>query len=129
MHPNPEVLANAHRFFTGLENVHLIQPLDYHAFVHVMRLSTIIMTDSGGIQEEAPALGKPVMVLREKSERPEAVEAGTAQLAGTDVEPIESIATRLLTDRAEYERISHIRNPFGDGTASRQIADDLAARF
>jgi UDP-N-acetylglucosamine 2-epimerase (non-hydrolysing) len=97
------------------------------AFVDLMRRSAMIVTDSGGIQEEAPSLGKPVLLLREKTERPEAVAAGTVKLVGTDERRIVAEATRLLDDEAEYTRMTRVHNPYGDGTACDQIAQVLAA--
>jgi UDP-N-acetylglucosamine 2-epimerase (non-hydrolysing) len=106
--------------------VHLIQPLEYVPFVDLMHRCHLLLTDSGGVQEEAPSLGKPVLVMRDKTERPEAVQAGTSTLVGTDPDRIVGEAARLLDDAAEYERRSHIHNPFGDGDASRRIADTLS---
>ncbi len=103
----------------------LLAPLDYVPFVKLMDASTLILSDSGGIQEEAPTLGKPALVLREVTERPEAIEAGVVELVGTDTELIVERATRLLTDREAYAAMAQPANPFGDGTASRQIVDVL----
>jgi UDP-N-acetylglucosamine 2-epimerase (non-hydrolysing) len=97
------------------------------SFVDLMRRSYLLLTDSGGIQEEGPSLGKPVLVLRDKTERPEAVEAGTATLVGTDVEKISGTVRRLIEDEKEYERRSRIHNPYGDGHASERIADAILA--
>ncbi|MBI3679635.1 MAG: UDP-N-acetylglucosamine 2-epimerase (non-hydrolyzing) [Acidobacteria bacterium] len=129
VHPNPNVQEPVLRLLTGRGNVHLIGPLDYVPFVDLMRRSYLILTDSGGIQEEAPSLGKPVLVLREKTERPEAVQAGTARLAGTDPSRIVSEAELLLDNPEEYRRRSRIHNPFGDGQASRRIHEALVAYF
>jgi UDP-N-acetylglucosamine 2-epimerase (non-hydrolysing) len=129
VHPNPNVRTPVRRALSGLANVFLIEPLDYVPFVDLMRRAYFLLTDSGGIQEEGPSLGKPVLVLRETTERPEAVEAGTVKLVGTDQDRIVAEATRLLDDPAEHRRMSLIHNPYGDGTASRQIADAIAARF
>jgi UDP-N-acetylglucosamine 2-epimerase (non-hydrolysing) len=113
------------RLLAGNPNILLLDPLDYVPFVDLMRRAAILLTDSGGIQEEGPSLGKPVLVMREKTERPEAVEAGTVRLVGTDADVIEREAVRLLDDPAERRRMSRIHNPYGDGTASRQIADAI----
>ena len=129
VHPNPNVQTPVRRALSGLANVFLIEPLDYVPFVDLMRRAYFLLTDSGGIQEEGPSLGKPVLVLRETTERPEAVEAGTVKLVGTDQDRIVAEATRLLDDAAEHRRMSLIHNPYGDGTASRQIAGAIAARF
>ena len=126
VHRNPNVAGPAHQILGGLPNVVLLDPLPYVPFVDLMRRSRLIITDSGGIQEEAPSLGKPVLVLREKTERPEAVEAGTVKLVGTDGDRILSEATRLLEDEAEYTRMMRIHNPYGDGQACRRIARVLA---
>jgi len=129
VHPNPNVQTPVRRALSGLANVFLIEPLDYVPFVDLMRRAYFLLTDSGGIQEEGPSLGKPVLVLRETTERPEAVEAGTVKLVGTEEDRIVAEATRLLDDPAEHRRMSLIHNPYGDGTASRQIAGAIAARF
>jgi UDP-N-acetylglucosamine 2-epimerase (non-hydrolysing) len=126
VHRNPNVQGPAHRILSGLENVMLLEPLPYVPFVDLMRRSKLIITDSGGIQEEAPSLGKPVLVLREKTERPEAVKAGTVKLVGTDESLIVAEATRLLEDEAEYTRMTRIHNPYGDGHACERIAAALA---
>lgn len=123
VHPNPNVRKPVEDKLGGLSNVHLIAPLDYVPFVDLMRRAYLLLTDSGGIQEEAPSLGKPVLVLREKTERPEAVEVGTVKLVGTDVEKILFEAGQLLDDETNYRRMSLIHNPYGDGQASRRIAD------
>ena len=121
VHPNPNVQAPVERYLRGRSNVQLIDPLGYVDFVGLMRSSHILLTDSGGVQEEGPSLGKPILVLREKTERPEAVEAGTVRLVGTDVDRIISESERLLDDEAEYQRRSHVHNPYGDGRASERI--------
>ena len=123
VHPNPNVQEPVRRRLAGLANVFLIEPLDYIAFVDLMCRADILLTDSGGIQEEGPSLGKPVLVMREKTERPEAVAAGTARLVGTDPERIAGETLRLLADPAEYERMSRIHNPYGDGRASARIGN------
>ena len=128
VHLNPNVREPVMRILGGarLKNVQLIEPLSYLPFVKLMSLSTLILTDSGGIQEEAPSLGKPVLVMRGNTERPEAVAAGTAKLVGTDPEKIFSETSRLLDDTAAYEQMSKARNPYGDGHAARRILDACA---
>jgi len=128
VHRNPNVAGPAHELLGGRPNIHLVEPLPYVPFVDLLRRAYLIITDSGGIQEEAPSLGKPVLVMREKTERPEAVEAGTVKLVGTDEERIVAEATRLLDDPAEYTRMTRVHNPYGDGHASRRIADTLTLR-
>lgn len=127
VHPNPNVRGPVEARLGGLSNVRLVNPLEYVAFVDLMQRAHFLLTDSGGVQEEAPSLGKPVLVLREKTERPEAVEAGTVKLVGTDVERILTESARLLDDPAEYERMSIAHNPYGDGNASSRIADAILA--
>ena len=127
VHPNPNVRGPVEARLGRLANVHLIAPLDYVPFVDLMRKAYLLITDSGGIQEEAPSLGKPVLVLREKTERPEAVAAGTVKLVGTDVEKIVSETARLLDDRESYERMARTHNPYGDGAASGRIAAAVLA--
>lgn len=129
VHLNPNVREVVLSALTGKDNIHLIEPLDYLHFVYLMSRAHVILTDSGGIQEEAPSLGKPVLVLREVTERPEAVEAGTVQLVGTDRQKIVAACTRLLDDEDYYRRFSQRANPYGDGTASKQIVDSLLAQF
>lgn len=129
VHRNPNVTGPVERLLAGHPNILLLPPLDYVPFVDLMRRATLLLTDSGGIQEEGPSLGKPVLVMREKTERPEAVEAGTVRLVGTDSDLIESEAARLLDDEAERQRMSRIHNPYGDGQASRRIADAIASGF
>jgi UDP-N-acetylglucosamine 2-epimerase (non-hydrolysing) len=126
VHRNPNVLHPVTRALSGRSNIALIEPLDYIAFVDLMRRAYLLITDSGGIQEEAPSLGKPVLVMREATERPEAVEAGTVKLVGTDVGKIVDETVRLLEDPKEYERMSRIHNPYGDGRASRRITETIA---
>ena len=126
VHPNPKVAGPAHALLGDHPNIHLIEPLSYTPFVDLMRRASIIITDSGGIQEEAPSLGKPVLVLREKTERPEAVEAGTVKLVGTDRDRIVAEAKRLLEDPDEYARMGRVHNPYGDGHACQRIASILA---
>lgn len=126
VHPNPNVTEAVRRNLTGCPNVHLIEPLDYVSFVDLLRRAYVVLTDSGGIQEEAPSLGKPVLVLREKTERPEAVDAGTSTLVGTDVDKIVGTTAWLLRDPAEYQRRGRIHNPYGDGQASTRIGSFLS---
>ncbi len=126
VHPNPNVQAAVARRLKGLPHAHLLPPLDYHQFVHLMKRAHLILTDSGGIQEEAPGLGKPVLVLRDRTERPEAIEAGTARIVGTDTARIVAEVDRLLGDPAAYQAMAVARNPFGDGRASERIARALA---
>ena len=114
------------RLLKGLSNVHLIEPLDYLPFVYLMNKSHLILTDSGGIQEEAPSLGKPVLVMRETTERPEAVAAGTVKLVGTDVNTIVTELSSLLTDETAYQKMSFAHNPYGDGRACQRILEALA---
>jgi UDP-N-acetylglucosamine 2-epimerase len=106
-------------------NVHLIAPQDYLPFLYLEKRSYLVLTDSGGVQEEAPSLGKPVLVLRENTERPEGVAAGTARLVGTDVDAIVANATRLLDDGAAYRGMAERHNPYGDGRASARIIEEL----
>lgn len=129
VHPNPNVRATVYESLRGLSNVLLVEPLEYVPFVDLLRRAWLILTDSGGIQEEAPSLGKPVLVMREKTERPEAVQAGTVKLVGTDPRRIVAEAVRLLEDPAEYERMSRVHNPYGDGRASVRIADAIHSFF
>jgi UDP-N-acetylglucosamine 2-epimerase (non-hydrolysing) len=129
VHPNPNVQSAVNRHLRSHSNITLIEPLDYVPFVDLMRRSYLILTDSGGIQEEGPSLGKPILVLREKTERPEAVAAGTVKLVGTDVARIVAEATRLLDDPREYERMSRIHNPYGDGRACERIEAALNQGF
>jgi UDP-N-acetylglucosamine 2-epimerase (non-hydrolysing) len=122
VHPNPNVQGPVNRHLRGLSNVVLIEPISYVAFVDLLRHAYIIVTDSGGIQEEGPSLGKPILVLREKTERPEAVEAGTVRLVGSDENRIIAEADRLLDDPASYASMSRVHNPYGDGRASERIS-------
>lgn len=125
VHLNPNVSEPAHRLLAGLPNLHLIEPLDYLPMAHLMQRAELILTDSGGIQEEAPALGTPVLVLREVTERPEALEAGTALLVGADEQRIYREAARLLDDAAAREAMVTDKNPFGDGHAAERIVEAL----
>ncbi|CAH0443579.1 non-hydrolyzing UDP-N-acetylglucosamine 2-epimerase [Ralstonia pseudosolanacearum] len=125
VHLNPNVQQPVRAILSGHDNVHLIDPQDYLPFVYLMDRAYLIVTDSGGIQEEAPALGKPVLVTRETTERPEAVASGTARLVGTDTARIVSEAETLLDDSAAYLRMAHAHNPYGDGQACRRIVEAL----
>lgn len=127
VHLNPNVREPVNRLLADVNNIHLIEPLDYLPFVYLMTRSYLILTDSGGIQEEAPALGKPVLVMRDTTERPEAVAAGTVKLVGTDVESITENLAKLLTDDATYREMSFAHNPYGDGKACARILDALSA--
>ncbi len=126
VHLNPAVQEPVNRLLNALPNVYLIEPLEYLPFVNLMRLSTVILTDSGGIQEEAPSLGKPVLVMRDTTERPEAVEAGTVKLVGTKKDSIITSLLDLLKKESEYQKMSQAHNPYGDGKASQKICDVLA---
>jgi UDP-N-acetylglucosamine 2-epimerase (non-hydrolysing) len=126
VHLNPNVQEPVNRLLDGLSNVFLIEPQKYLPFCYLMDRAWIILTDSGGIQEEAPSLGKPVLVMRETTERPEAVDAGTVRLVGTDVDLIVSQVSLLLTNPAEYHKMSKAHNPYGDGLACGRILDFLA---
>jgi UDP-N-acetylglucosamine 2-epimerase (non-hydrolysing) len=121
VHLNPNVLKPVKRTLSNLSNMHLILPLDYLFFVKLMDISTLILTDSGGVQEEAPSLGKPVLVMRETSERPEAIEAGTVKLVGTNRNLIFKEVSSLLVDKKEYEKMAYSHNPYGDGHACQRI--------
>lgn len=125
VHLNPNVREPVNRLLSGIDNVHLIEPLDYLPFVYLMSRSHLILTDSGGIQEEAPSLGKPVLVMRDTTERPEAVAAGTVQLVGTEVNNIVQALSRLLEDEKAYQEMSFAHNPYGDGVASKLIIEAL----
>lgn len=125
VHLNPNVQEPVKRLLAGLTNVHLIQPLSYEPFVYLMQNCYLVLTDSGGVQEEAPGLGKPVLVMRDTTERPEAVDAGTVQILGTKSEAIKTSVQELLDNQALYQRMSHAHNPYGDGTASKQIISFL----
>ena len=130
MHRNPLIRELAKSSFEGIEEkVHLIEPLEYVDFANLMSRCYLIMTDSGGIQEEAPALGKPVMVLRTETERPEAVEAGTVKLAGINKENIFNIANELINDNNAYEKMAHAANPYGDGKACEKILEMIFDYF
>jgi len=128
VHLNPNVSGPVHELLAGAENVHLIEPQGYLDFVFLMQRADIIMTDSGGVQEEAPSMGKPVLVMRDVTERPEAVAAGTVKLVGTNAERIVQEMTRLLDDPTYYDAFARTINPYGDGKAAARIADALAGR-
>ena len=127
VHPNPNVQEPVNRHLRGVANIDLVGPLDYLTFVDLMRRAYILITDSGGVQEEGPSLGKPILVLREKTERPEAVEAGTVRLVGTDETRLLEEADRLLEDSAAYNAMTRVHNPYGDGHASERIARVIGA--
>jgi UDP-N-acetylglucosamine 2-epimerase (non-hydrolysing) len=127
VHLNPQVRAVMKAELVGLDNVALLEPLDYPQFARLLDISHLMLTDSGGVQEEAPALGKPVLVMRETTERPEGIAAGTARLVGTDADRIVRETNRLLDDPAAYAAMAQAHNPFGDGHAAERIADLLAA--
>lgn len=128
VHLNPNVLEPVNRILAGIENVHLIEPQQYLPFIYLMDRAHIILTDSGGIQEEAPSLGKPVLVMRDTTERPEALEAGTVKLVGTDVERITRELSTLLLDDKAYQKMSVAHNPYGDGLACQRILDVLTKK-
>ncbi|RUR92297.1 non-hydrolyzing UDP-N-acetylglucosamine 2-epimerase [Pectobacterium polaris] len=128
VHLNPNVSEPVNRILSGIDNVMLIAPQDYLPFVYLMNRSYMILTDSGGIQEEAPSLGKPVLVMRDTTERPEAVEAGTVKLVGTEVTSIVDAVSMLLTDEEAYQAMSRAHNPYGDGQACQRIVDALKNR-
>ena len=125
VHLNPNVREPVNRLLNGIGNIYLIAPLDYLPFVHIMSRAHIILTDSGGIQEEAPSLGKPVLVMRDTTERPEAVSAGTVKLVGTNTVDIVRELNRLLQDAAAYQAMSYAHNPYGDGNACQRILEAL----
>ena len=129
VHLNPNVQEPVRRILGSARNVHLVTPQDYLPFVRLMTRAHLILTDSGGIQEEAPSLGKPVLVMRETTERPEAIDAGTVRLVGTDAERIVAEANRLFDDPVAYEAMARAHNPYGDGQAARRIAARIAAEL
>lgn len=129
VHLNPNVQEPVNRILKGIDNIYLIEPQDYLPFVYLMDRSYLILTDSGGIQEEAPSLGKPVLVMRETTERPEAVEAGTVKLVGTDKATIISEVNRLMKDEEAYTKMSKAHNPYGDGQACNRIIDAIRKYF
>jgi UDP-N-acetylglucosamine 2-epimerase (non-hydrolysing) len=125
VHWNPNVQEPVKRWLAGRPNIRLIEPLDYIPFVNLMRKAYLLITDSGGIQEEGPSLGKPVLVMRDKTERPEAVAAGTVKLVGANEAAIVEAAENLIEDRSKYEAMARVHNPYGDGRASGRIADAI----
>lgn len=125
VHLNPNVQEPVNRLLAGIDNVYLIEPQEYLPFVYLMNRAHVILTDSGGIQEEAPSLGKPVLVMRETTERPEAVEAGTVKLVGTNIDLIVDELNTLLRDKKAYEAMSYAHNPYGDGKACQRILEAL----
>lgn len=129
IHLNPKVREIANEIFDGDDKVHLIEPLEVFDFHNFQNKSYIILTDSGGIQEEAPSLGKPVLVLRDTTERPEGIKAGTLKLVGTDEETIYNETKKLLTNKKEYEKMSKASNPYGDGHSSEKIVDAIIEKF
>lgn len=129
VHLNPAVRDTAFNILGNIKNVHLIDPLEVTELHNAIARSFMVMTDSGGIQEEAPALAKPVLVMRRETERPEAVKAGTVKIAGTEYEDILSLARELLDNKSEYDRMAHAANPYGDGNASKRICDALLYAF
>jgi UDP-N-acetylglucosamine 2-epimerase (non-hydrolysing) len=129
VHRNPNVMGPVHRYLTGIPGIHLIEPLEYVPFVDLMSRAYLLLTDSGGIQEEGPSLGKPVVVMRDRTERPEAVEAGTAVLTGTDEDKIIGQVARLLDNPGAREAMARIHNPYGDGRASWLIAEATLRHF
>ena len=129
IHKNPKVREVAREIFGDSDKIKLIEPLEVFDFHNFQNKSYIIMTDSGGIQEEAPSLGKPVLVLRDTTERPEGIDAGTLKLVGTDEEIIYEEAKKLLSDKKEYEKMSHASNPYGDGHASERIVDAIIKKY
>lgn len=129
VHLNPNVREPVSRLLDGVENIHLVEPLDYLPFVYLMSNSYLILSDSGGIQEEAPSLGKPVLVMRDTTERPEAVEAGTVKLVGASVDSIVKYCIELLSNEVAYRAMSMSHNPYGNGTASHQIVEILGRNY
>ncbi|MCV6615470.1 MAG: UDP-N-acetylglucosamine 2-epimerase, partial [Cellvibrionaceae bacterium] len=125
VHLNPQVREPVNRILAGLDNVFLVEPEDYLPFVYLINRAHLLLTDSGGIQEEAPALGKPVLVMRDTTERPEAVAAGTARLVGTDFSSITDNVNQLLDSTEQYQQMATASNPFGDGRAAQRIVDVL----
>jgi UDP-N-acetylglucosamine 2-epimerase (non-hydrolysing) len=129
MHLNPNVREPVNRILKGIDNIFLVEPQQYLPFIYLMNRAHIILTDSGGIQEEAPSLGKPVLVMRDTTERPEAVEAGTVKLVGTDVEVMTSSINRLMDDDEAYQAMSFAHNPYGDGLTSQRILEILFSSY
>ena len=129
VHLNPNVYEVVHEMLGQISNISLIPPVNYLEFVHLMQASKVILTDSGGVQEEAPSLGKPVLVMRDTTERPEAVDAGTVQLVGTKVKKICDRTFALLNDSEVYENMAMAHNPYGDGKAAQRIKDILVTKI
>jgi len=129
VHLNPNVQKPVYELLSGLSNVYLISPLDYLPFIYAMQHSTLLLTDSGGVQEEAPSLGKPVLVMRDTTERPEGVDAGTVRLVGPVRKNIVDGVSELLSDREAYDQMARATNPYGDGTASQKILDAIAQHY
>ncbi len=129
VHLNPNVQKPVNELLSGVNNIHLIKPLQYEEFIYLMDRSYFIITDSGGVQEEAPSLGKPVLVMRNTTERPEAVEAGTVKLVGTDKNIIAKEAQKLINDKISYEKMSKAHNPYGDGKAVQKIVKFLKSKM
>lgn len=125
VHLNPNIRSLANDIMGNAENIHLIEPLDYEPFANLLNKAYLILTDSGGIQEEAPALGKPILVMRTETERPEAADAGTVKIVGVEKDIIKKEVNTLLNDKAEYNKMSNAINPYGDGTASEKIVEIL----
>jgi UDP-N-acetylglucosamine 2-epimerase (non-hydrolysing) len=125
MHLNPNVREPVNRILKGIDNIYLIDPQQYLPFIYLMTRAHIILTDSGGIQEEAPSLGKPVLVMRDTTERPEAVDAGTVKLVGTNVEVMASAINELMDNEEAYKKMSFAHNPYGDGNAAKKIIASL----
>ena len=125
VHLNPNVSRIVYRLLKGIKNIHLIKPLEYESFIYLLKHSYLVLTDSGGIQEEAPSLGKPVLVMRETTERPEAVEAGTVEIVGLNKKKIVKGVSRLLNNKNHYQKMSRAHNPYGDGLACKRIVDVL----
>jgi UDP-N-acetylglucosamine 2-epimerase (non-hydrolysing) len=126
---NPNVREPVNRYLAGIKNIHLIEPLDYLPFIYLMNRSYIILTDSGGIQEEAPTLGKPVLVMRNVTERKEGIEAGTAKLVGTNEKIILKEAYKLLDSKKAYDAMAKSVNPYGNGTTSKQVLEIIKNEY
>jgi UDP-N-acetylglucosamine 2-epimerase (non-hydrolysing) len=125
VHLNPNVTKTVYKVLKGINNIHLIKPLEYEPFVYLLKHSYLVLTDSGGVQEEAPSLGKPVLVMRETTERPEAVDAGTVEIVGSNHQKIIERVSHLLNDNKYYQKMSRAHNPYGDGLACKRIVDVL----
>jgi UDP-N-acetylglucosamine 2-epimerase (non-hydrolysing) len=129
VHLNPNVREPVLKLLAGESRIHLIEPVAYRPFVYLMKKSYFILTDSGGIQEEAPALGKPVLVMRDVTERAEVIESGCGRLVGTEVSNIAGAASELLKNRSAYEKMANVKNPFGDGRAAERIVNVLTTQL